>query len=83
MAQDLTHAVMTVDNCGDWSFFYDFRFSVDFDQAISDTFVVTNHTLHTMALNTEQVGSQKYVLDDVSFFFGETKFLESVHAQFF
>ena len=72
---------MGVDDGGDGGLENDLGLGVDLDHALLDALVVTDHALHAVGLDAEQVGGQQNVLDDVSFLLVEAELLECVHAE--
>ena len=81
VADQLTHAVMAVDDSGDGRFENHFGFRLRMDGALLDALVVAHHTLHAMAFDAEQVGRQQDVLDDAGLILIETECTEHIVAE--
>ena len=81
VGNQLTHGVMSVDNGGDGGLENNLGLGVDLNHTLLNALVVTNHTLHTMGLDAEQVRSQQDILNDVSFLLVEAELGESIHAE--
>ena len=50
-----------------------FRFRLGMNSPLLDSFMVTNHPLHSVALDPIQIGSQKNIFNDISFFLRKAK----------
>ena len=65
----------------DWSLKNNFRFRLGMNSPLLDSFMVTNHPLHSVALDSIQISSQKNIFNDASFFLRKAKRFENVSAE--
>ena len=77
----LTHAVICIQHSGNGGLKYHITLGLDLDHALLDGLVVTVHSLHTVALDTDPVGHQQHIADDLGFLSAEAELLEGIVAQ--
>ena len=81
MTDQLTHAVVPVDDGGDRRLKHNLGLCIDMNHALFDALVVAHHALHAVRLDAVQICSQKHILNDVCFRFREAEFFKCVHAE--
>ena len=81
MTDQLTHAVVPVDDGGDRRLKHNLGLCIDMNHALFDALVVAHHALHAVRLDAVQIGGQQNVLDDVRLCFREAEFFKCVHAE--
>ena len=73
MADQLAHSVMSVYHSRNRCLKNNFRFRLGMNSPLLDSFMVTNHSLHSVALDPIQISSQKNIFNDASFFLRKAK----------
>ena len=81
MADQLAHSVMSVYHSRNRCFKNNFRFRLGMNSPLLDSFMVTNHPLHSVALDPIQISSQKNIFNDASFFLRKAKRFKNVSAE--
>src|SRR5699024_10421259 len=54
------------------------RFRVPVNGSLLQSFMVADHSLHSMALNSVQVCRQQYIFDGITFFLTESEFSKNI-----
>src|SRR5699024_10061541 len=70
----LAHAIVSVDHCRHRCLKNNLRFRVPMNGSLLQSFMVADHSLHSMTLNSIQICRQQYIFDGITFFLTESEF---------
>ena len=72
---------MAVNNRGYRGLEYDLGFCGRMNRTLFDSLMITDHSLHAMALNSIEIRGQQNVLDDFPLFLGKSEVVKNIGAE--